>query len=156
MAITNAQFRIDYPEFSDNVAYPDSAVTYFLNLAYALLNGDRWGAQLDIGAELFVAHNLAIEKRAQLEAANGEVPGTTTGPVASKSVDKVSISFDVGSAVQANAGHWNLTIYGTRFARLIRLFGASPIFVGVGFAPVGSGMAWPGPNVTPGMSNFGN
>lgn len=156
MAVTVAQFRLDYPEFSVVTDYPDSAVTYFLNLAVAMLNSDRWGNQLDIATELYIAHNLAIEKRAQLEAVNGEVPGTTTGPISSKSVDKVSVGFDVGSAVSEGAGHWNLTVYGTRFYKLAKMFGASPLFIGLGFAPVGSGMAWPGPNTTPGMSNFGN
>jgi hypothetical protein len=154
MTILAAQFRIDYPEFADITVYPDSAVTFSLTFAYSMLNAAVWGSQLDIAAELYAAHNLAIEKRAQLEAANGEVPGTTTGPINSKSVDKVSVGFDVGSAVNEGAGHWNLTIYGTRLYRLIRMFGVGPIFIGIGAVPVGSGLAWPGPLTTPGMSNF--
>lgn len=156
MAITVAQFRIDYPEFTDTVTYPNSGVTYWLTLAYQLLNPDRWGAQIDTAAELFVAHNLALEARAQAEATNGVIPGTTTGPISSKSVDKVSVSFDVGSGIQPDAGHWNLTVYGTRFIRLVRMFGAGPLFIGVGAVPTGSGLGWPGPLTTPGFTNFGN
>lgn len=156
MAITSAQFRIDYPEFATIATYPDSAVNYFLTLAYQLLNADRWNTQLDMAAELFVAHNLVLEQRASLESATGQVPGSMTGPISNKSVDKVSIGFDTGSAANKDAGHWNLTIYGNRLYRLMKMFGASPLFVGVGYAPVGSGVAWPGPNVTPGMTNFGN
>lgn len=154
--ITNAQFRLDYPEFASATVYPESALTYWLTLAYQMLNVDRWGTQLNIGAELFVAHNLALEARAQSEATNGEIPGTTTGPISSKSVDKVSISFDVGAGIQPEAGHWNLTIYGTRFIRLVRMFGAGPLFIGVGAVPTGSGLGWPGPSTTPGFTNFGN
>ena len=155
MAITVAQFRTDFSEFADNVAYPDAGITFYLNLAYAMLNADIWGNQLDIGAELFAAHNIVLEKRAQLEAATGQVPGANTGAINSKSVDKVSLGFDTGSSTREGASHYNLTTYGTRLWRLIMMFGKCPIFVGVGAVPSGSGLAWPGPLTTPGFSNFG-
>lgn len=154
MAITVAQFRIDYPEFADVTKYPDSQVTYYLTLAYQMLNSSRWMSQLDLGAELFVAHNVQLEARAQIEANNGGIPGTTTGPIASKSVDKVSVSFDVGSGIEPDAGHWNLTIYGTRFIKLARMKGAGPLLVGIGVAPSGNGPAWPGPWPYPGVTSF--
>jgi hypothetical protein len=154
MAITVAQFRIDFPAFADVAAYPEASLTFWLNLAYSMLNANVWGNQLDIAAELYTAHNIVLEKRAELEAANGDVPGTTTGPINSKSVDKISVGFDTGAATREGASHYNMTIYGTRLWRLILMFGKSPIFVGVGAVPVGSGLAWPGPLTTPGMSNF--
>lgn len=154
MTISIAQFRADYPEFSSTTQYPNSQVTYWLNLAYSVLNAGRWGRQLDIGAALFTAHNIVIEARAQTEALQGALPGQMTGPVSSKSVDKVSVSYDTASGIEAGAGHWNLTIYGARFAKLIRLFGAGPLQIGVGSVPPGSGQAWAGPNTTPGFSNF--
>jgi hypothetical protein len=156
VTITNAQFRIDYPEFTDPVKYPDSAINYYLTLAYQMLNANRWMSQLDLGAELFVAHNVAIEARALIEANNGGIPGTTTGPIASKSVDKVSVSFDVGSGIELEAGHWNLTIYGTRFIKLARMKGAGPLQIGIGVAPPGNGPAWPGPWTPPSITGFGS
>ena len=156
MTITPQQLRVDFPEFGSSVTYPNSALTFWLGIAYQMLNADRWGKQLDLGAELFCAHQLTLEARAQLEASNGGIPGQTVGVVNSKSVDKVSIGYDTSAGIEPDAGHWNLSIYGTRFIRLNKMMGAGPLFVGVGAIPVGSGMAWPGPLTTPGFTNFGN
>lgn len=153
MTISVAQFRVDYPEFGSTVSYPNSQVSYWLEVAYSMLNAGRWGRQLDIGAELFIAHHVAIEAKAMAESANGGIPGTQVGPVNSKSVDKVSMGYDTGAGIQEGAGHWNMTIYGTRFIRLARMFGAGPVQIGIGAAPVGS--AWSGPNCSPGFTNFG-
>lgn len=145
MTITPQQLRSDYPEFASTTTYPNSALEYWLNLAYLMLNAPRWGNILDLGAALFVAHHVTIEARNQAVAANGGIPGEQTGPLSSKSVDKVSISYDTGSGIQADAGHWNMTVYGTRFIRLMRMFGAGPVQVGIGQVPSGSGLGWPGP-----------
>jgi hypothetical protein len=153
--ITAQKFRADFPEFCDAEVYLNSQVDYYIKLAYLMLNPSRWGNTIDFGAGLFIAHNISLEARAQATAENGGIPGEQTGPVSSKSVDKVSISYDTGSGVQPGAGHWNLTIYGTRFTRLARMMGSGPIQVGIGVAPTGSGSAWSGPIVTPGFSNFG-
>jgi len=156
MTITVPQFRADYPEFNSSTDYPNSQIEYYLALAEKLLPADRWGNVLDNAVELYVAHHIAMEARAQAEAASGVVPGQTTGPISSKSVDKVSVGFDTSSATEEKGGHWNLTIYGTRFLRLAKLFGAGPLQVGIGMVPYGSGAAWPGPSVQPGFTNFGS
>lgn len=155
MTISVAQFRADYPEFGSTAEFPASGVQFWLNAAYSFLNASRWGAQLDIGAELYTAHNIALEARAKAESDAGGVPGSSVGPANSKSVDKVSVGFDTTVATEKDAGHWNLTIYGTRLYRMILMFGAGPVQVGPGsMSPVYSGMAWPGPNTIPGFSNF--
>lgn len=145
MTITPQQLRSDYPEFVSTTTYPNSQLEYWLKFAYLMLNADRWGEMLDLGAALFVAHHVTIEARNQATAANGDIPGEQTGPLSSKSVDKVSISYDTGSGIEPGAGHWNLTVYGTRFIRLMRMFGAGPIQIGIGQVPSGSGLGWPGP-----------
>lgn len=143
--MTIQQFRQDFPEFLDPGRYPDPAVTFWLTMAGLMLNVSRWVELLDIGTELFIAHNLALEVQAQETAANGGVPGLTTGAVASKSVDKISISYDVSAGIEAGAGHWNLTIYGTRLMKLINMIGAGPIQIGIGYYdPMSSQNAWPG------------
>lgn len=155
MTITVLQFRQDYPEFADTSKYSDPLITYWLNIAYQMLSSDRWGPQLDLGAALYTAHNVALEARAIQTAAVGGIPGEATGPKTSKSVDKLSVSYDVGTASEQGAGNWNLTIYGTRLYRLIKLFGAGPVQLGIGTIPPYSGFAWPGPDTTPGFTNFG-
>lgn len=102
----------------------------------------------DIATELFIAHNLVLERRAQDEAAAGAAPGVTTGPVASKSADKLSVSYDVAAGIDAKDGQWNLTIYGTRFIRLVKIRGMGPLTVIGAGPPNGTfGPAWNGPIV---------
>ena len=143
--MTAASFRSNYPEFGSLSAYPASAVTYWLTLAGKLLNAPRWQDLIDVGTELFVAHNLALEAKAQAEAQNGSPPGGQVGPISNKSVDKVSVAYDVAVGVDADSSHWNLTIYGTRFINLAKMMGAGPVQVGIGCTPFGAGSAWSGP-----------
>ena len=142
MTVTVASFRADFTEFSDVGIYSDSDVQFWLKYALLLLNADRWKSLLDLGTELFIAHNLVLEQQAKAAAANGGAPGISTGMVSAKSVDKVSISYDTNSALEKDAGQWNLTTYGTRYYRMMRMFGAGPIQVGIGNSPAFS--AWPG------------
>ena len=86
MTVTPSSFRVDYPEFADTTAYPDSGVAYWITVAGLLLNPRRWQDMLDVATELFVAHNLVLERQAQKSAAAGAVPGVSTGAVSSKTV----------------------------------------------------------------------
>lgn len=156
MTITVADFRANFPEFTSSSDFSNATIQFWLDLAYQMLNASRWLNQLDIGAQLFTAHNIALEAKALKESQNGGIPGQNTGPINSKSVDKVSVGYDTGAGIVPDAGHWNLTTYGTRFIWMLRMFGAGPIQVGIGSAPSMSGTAWPGPLTTPGFSNFGN
>lgn len=168
--VTAESFRTDYPAFADQTVYPETSVQFWLALAYQMMNPARWGtppagqspspptAIVDIGAELFAAHNLSIEARNQREAASSIPPGMHTGPISGKSVDKVSINYDVNAGIIEGAGHWNLTVYGTRFIFLSRMFGAGPIQVGPGMFPIkdplSSSNAWPGIDTFPSPSGF--
>lgn len=145
MTVTPASLRTDFPEFSDDAAYPDSGITFWLTLAGRLLNADRWGNLLDLGTSLFVAHHIVLERQAKRAADNGAAPGMTVGVINNKSVDKVTVGYDVSATLDPNAGHWNLTLYGIRFNGLVKMIGAGPLQVGVGYAPPLSGPAWPGP-----------
>ncbi len=148
MTVTAASFRTDFPEFASTTVYPDAAVNYWINFATLSLNVDRWGTLLDQGTELFVAHNLVLEAKAQAEATNGAPPGMATGMVNSKSVDKVSVGYDTGSASEEDGSHWNLTIYGIRYLRMARMMGAGGIFLGAPAADTNysaASNAWPGP-----------
>ncbi|SRR5258708_36069694 len=119
-----ATFRADFPEFGSAPNFPDAGVTFWLTLGGKLLDPCRWGNLLDQGLELFVAHNLVLERQAQKSAATGAAPGVPTGPVSAKGVDKVNISYDTTAAMEPDAGHWNLTIYGVRYVRLVNMVGA--------------------------------
>ncbi len=147
MTVTAASFVVDFPEFADATLYPVGQINFWLTAASLLLPVARWTTLLDLGTELYVAHNLVIERKAQAEAANGAPPGVSTGPIANKSVDKASVGYDTTTASVEDAGHWNLTTFGTRFISLARMVGAGPIQVGLPgcLDPLSSSNAWPGP-----------
>lgn len=153
MTVTANQLRTDFPEFANVTSYPDAVVNFWLVVAAKMVNAPRWGNMADVGVELFTAHNLVLEFQAQAASANGAAPGAATGPVSGKTVDKVSVNYDTGASSELNAGHWNMTTYGTRFIRFAKLFGAGPIQVGAGCGfndPLSSANAWGGPNTMPG------
>lgn len=157
MTKTAAQFRADFPEFEDSGVYSDGSISFWLNLAYGttaqpigLLPPQRWAERLDVGAELFVAHNIVLEKQAMDAAASGGAPGISQGPIGSKSVGPVSIGYNTQAALELDAGHWNLTVYGTRFVWLAKIAGAGPLQEPGGCGPPGTGGAWAGPPLWPG------
>ncbi|PQL06084.1 DUF4054 domain-containing protein [Pantoea ananatis] len=122
---TVADFRRDFPQFADEAKFPDFQITFRLNLADHLLNENVTGRELfPYFTGLFVAHYLvlfAADRRASLKGGAG---GSTNGVQASKSVDKVSVSYDTGSTLNADAGFWNNSRYGAEFWQLIMMFGA--------------------------------
>lgn len=147
MTISAAQFRLDFPEFSDVTLYPDTQYAFWYGVSAKMMDATRWGELLDAGSELFVAHQLVLSARAAAEAVNGTPPGTQVGPIGSQSVDKVSISFDNASGVEADGGHWNMTSYGTRYLRLAKMIGVGAIQIGASDYyndPLSSVNAWPG------------
>lgn len=121
------QFRTDFPEFSDTNAYPDATVNLWLGVAQVTLPADRWGALLDLGTELFIAHHLAVGAGNKKAAAAGGIPGSAGGVVSSKSVDKVSVSYDTGAGTLEGGDFWNRTTYGIEFLRYARMMGAGGI-----------------------------
>lgn len=145
MTVTVEAFREAFPPFSSPAQYPTTAIQFWLDLGYLLLNPERWGTVLDYGIQLFVAHNLSLETLAA-QGGVGQAPGQITGPVTSASVDKVSYSRDPGAAMDPANGHWNLTTYGLRYIRLVNMFGAGPLQVGVppGMSNNPYPGAWPG------------
>ena len=127
MTVSVSSFRSDFPEFASVVTYPDAQVAFWLGLAGKLHSVDRWGDLLDYGVELFMAHNLSIAARDAKAAATGGVGGGATGLLSSKSVDKVSASYDTGAVTIDGAGNWNLTTYGTRYIQLASMIGAGGV-----------------------------
>jgi len=244
--------RDDFPEFADQTAFPDSTITFWLNVAGLLINQNLWGApasftqvsgtiangganyavndklalsggvyscpvillvttvdgsgaitafavqktgsytvtppnpvaasdttgngagatfsmtwksgpktECDLAIELYTCHNLVLEGRAAKEAASGAIPGGAQGVVSSKSVGPVSVSYDVALSAVEGAGDLNLSIYGQRLARLIKMFGMGPLtiigslcggpFANGGFL-AGPGAAWQGPIYAQGIN----
>jgi hypothetical protein len=116
--ITDAQFRIDFPEFNDPAKYPAGSVNFWISFALKTLNAERWGDLLDMALELRVAHELTIATQ------NGRTPGAIVGPITSKTVDKISVARDTGVVTEPDAGQWAATSYGLRYIRMARMIGA--------------------------------
>lgn len=112
---TSDQFRADFPEFSDKTRYPDTSVNFYLTQADNLLDQARFGDQFVYLAELFTAHYTEIRGRRSAQAALGGVNSSGGGILTSKSVDKVSASYDVSGIINPDAGFWNNTDYGREF-----------------------------------------
>lgn len=124
MTVTPSSFRTDFSAFADASVYPDDGIQFWLTIAGLSLDPCRWAEMLDLGAELFVAHNLILEQQSNRTAATGGIPGVTSGPIASKSVDKLAVAYDVQAAILEGGGDFNLTTYGLRFLRMARMFGS--------------------------------
>lgn len=120
MTVTLASFRTARPEFSSITDFPDATVSAQIASAGLRIKDDVWGDLSDLGIELLVAHNLSMGKRAQ----RGGSTGSAGGLIASKSVDKVSISYDTSTYTFDGAGAFNLSIYGVEFWQLANMMGA--------------------------------
>lgn len=142
--VTPAQLIQDYPEFANSTVYPVSAINYWLSVAMLLVDPVRWQRLVGVGTELFAAHNLVLEAKNLATVNVGGVPGITKGPVSSESAGAVSISYDVQAGIVKDAAHWNLTNYGTRFYKMLRIVGMGPIHLGSGVPASQNGLTTPG------------
>lgn len=148
MELTTAErvvnFRQAFPEFANGPNYPTAELTVWFTVAEEFVNNKvRWKKLLELGRQLFVAHNLVMNRRNQDAVANGGIPGEATGPVNNKSVDKVSVGYDVNAAAIEGAGNWNLTSYGQRYIQIARMVGIGGLQIGIGCGPAYG--AWTGP-----------
>jgi hypothetical protein len=148
MTVTVASFRGHFSAFGDAGDYPAPDVDFWILVAAQLVNADRWGGMTDTAIELLVAHHLSLEFMAKREGELGNQPGVPRGMLSNGSVDKASWSYDTSAITEEGGGHYNSTIYGQRFYRLTRLFGAGPVQVDSSL-PVGTSIAWPGFNYPP-------
>ena len=106
-----------FPEFANA---PYTAVTYWLSQAPLQLNQRRFGSNFDLASMLFVAHNLALGWQEKRTMEKGGIPGDALGPVSSKSVGGVSISYDAAGIAIPGAGAWNATSYGQRLYKMMQ------------------------------------
>lgn len=121
---TEDQFRTDFPQFADITRYPSAQITFRLTLADKLLDENVFDTVFPYAVELFVAHYLTLFAADMRASAVGGASGANSGVVTSKSVDKVSVGYDVSATLNPNAGSWNNTRYGSEFYDLLMLFGA--------------------------------
>ena len=121
---TVAKFRDDFPQFADPMQYPDTQIQFRLNLADQLMSECLYGDTFPYAVELFTAHYMYLWNQDQYAILGGGPGRGTSGVTASKSVDKVSVSYDNSATLNPDAGFWNNSPYGQEFWWLIQMFGA--------------------------------
>ncbi len=121
---TSDQFRTDFPQFASTTLYPDAQIQFRLNLADIQLDQNRLGRMFPYLVELFVAHYLTLQAGDNRAGALGRAGGSNNGVMSSKSVDKVSVSYDNSATLNPAAGFWNNTRYGAEFYQTLCMFGA--------------------------------
>lgn len=114
-------FRAVYPEFADPGRYPNARVEHELRIAQARVSETRWGELYSHGVFLHVAHALLLRNAASQAAQSGGAG--VSGPITSKSISKVSVSYDTSSVTLEDAGNYNTTVYGREFWLLAKQFG---------------------------------
>lgn len=124
-----AAFREAFPQFADTTAYPEARLVAASEFAEGMLSMERWGAQWSYATMLYLAHLLVITGPSGAGGGGGTNGGGVSGLATSKSVDKVSVSYDVAAVTYTGAGFWNLSRYGVELWMLIQMFGAGPIQV---------------------------
>lgn len=129
MAFDSAQFRLNFPEFSDVVRYPDPMLDFWAEVGVLSLIAERWKTLYDYGVQLFVAHNITLAAVNAAAGAAGGVPGQMTGVTSNKAVGSVSVGYDTQTTAEQNAGTWNTTSYGKQLIRLARMIGAGATVV---------------------------
>ncbi|EMN1953301.1 TPA: DUF4054 domain-containing protein [Citrobacter koseri] len=128
---TPDKFRTDFPQFSDETKYPTPMIQARISLADVLMSESRFGEDIfPYVVELFVAHYMALYAADQRGTAAGSAGGANSGVQTSKSVDKVSVSYDASVTLNPDAGFWNNTRYGSEFWEYLMIFGAGAIQLG--------------------------
>lgn len=128
MTIVYADFIAAFPEFGNTALYPQTQINFWIPQAYRQLNAFRFGAEIDLAAMLFVAHNIVLSARESKSSAAGQVAGSVTGPMSSKSIGPLSISYSGATSIDG-AGAYNYTSYGQRLYNLMRAYAAGPKWV---------------------------
>lgn len=119
MSITAADFKVRFPEF---VSISDTTITTMIGRAELRLNENLWGTWYDEGLYYLSAHFLG---RTFTSVQTG-----AAGPIASKSVGDVSISFTNPTPTDAGEAFFLSTTYGAEFWSMAAIVGTQLGVVG--------------------------
>jgi hypothetical protein len=127
MAVTPTDFKARYTEFA---TLSDARIQIFLDDAVLELDVVRWGDLYDRGLAALAAHFLAISERTSLAGTTGG--GGAIGPLASKSVGDVSLSYGwTGNSASGSRdqNYYLSTVYGQDYLRLVAIVGYGMVAV---------------------------
>ena len=112
--IDPASFKIRFPEF---VSVDDARIQLFIDDAIVILNESYWGEKYDLGLYYLVAHYLILGDTTEAGSSS------SIGPVSSKSVDGVSISYAQFTPTNEADALLFSTVYGQRYLALRKTLG---------------------------------
>ena len=113
MTCTVEEFRIRFPEFSDDTEYPDPRIQLFLNDAVEDIgtDEDRWCGKYNRAHCYLAAHLLFAGTGTEA----GDI-SSKAGPVSSKSAGGVSVTRAVTSKSRSDSDEfYSSTAYGQQF-----------------------------------------
>ena len=110
MTISAANFKLRYTEF-DSV--DDARVEIFLDDAALEISESIWGTLYSRGVYALTAHLLTLNDKS---AAGGG--SSTVGPVTSRAVGDVSVSFGLAAVKSKSDEYLGSTLYGSEYLRL--------------------------------------
>ena len=113
-----AQFRLDFPEFSDTQKYTDAMCTLWSENGERLNAPKIFGGDYTLLIELFTAHNLSLQAKDIFTSAVGGIPTGDAGAMTTKTQGEVTYQFDGAASSLQNAGTYNQTIYGRQYWQL--------------------------------------
>ena len=137
-------FRLHFPAFEDTAIYPDPQVQFFIDMA-SVMCGPAWCQYRQMGVELLTAHFLTLQRWMMQGSGSGGggVPGMSTGIASSKSVSRVSVSYDQTLGSMEGWGPFNYTIYGRQWAWYAQLVGTGGYeTLAVGASESLTGLVW--------------
>ncbi len=114
MTVTVTEFRTRFPEFADDMEYPDERIQLFIDDSINIYLGAgelRWGGKYNYAQAHLVAHLLTAGELSEAGDASVNV-----GPISSKSAGGVSVTRSVSSNNRSEAEDFYMTtVYGQRF-----------------------------------------
>lgn len=132
-APTLEQLTTAFPEFADDTVYAPETVDFWLVQADEVLRPaeGRLGGRFLMARLLYAAHMLVIGARnMQSTAGGGSSAGSITGPIQSKTVGPISVSYgNLTDIFYKNGGFWNTSVYGLQLYQLMRVFTAGGMYV---------------------------
>lgn len=120
-SITPTEFKARFPEFA---TIADARIQIFIDDSELEMSESYWGDLFARGQSYLTAHLLALGEQSATGASGG-----TAGPVTSKSVGGVSVSFGGPTITDSTEGYWLTTSYGQEYWRLLQQIGLGWVIV---------------------------
>lgn len=139
----NPEFTLDdfntiFPVFKISDTEEDSIPVPVFNLFYVMadkaIKYDRYKSHWKYLMCLFIAHHLTLYLQTQQGDPGAQAAlqhSVPSGVATSKSVDSLSVSYDLQGVAEDLAGYgtWKYTIYGQQLATLTKIYGHSGMWI---------------------------